>query len=234
MSPEGSAILEHLQAVARERQRRTADPALGERVALVKRYQHARFEKTYADLLADSRYHAAARFFLDELYGPADFSERDDQFGRIVPPLIRLFSVEIVKTVQALASLHALSESLDTAMGIALAEPRLDAGLYRRAWQAVGRRDDRELQVALMLQIGGALDHYTRSVLVRQSLRIMRAPARAAGLTPLQGFLERGFEAFRTLRGASPFLDTVAGRERALATALFSSPDDDAVLRQLP
>ena len=46
---------------------------------------------------------------LDELYGPQDFSDRDAQFARVVPALVRLFPQELVETVAVLARLHALS-----------------------------------------------------------------------------------------------------------------------------
>src|SRR5439155_330230 len=70
---------------------------------------------------------------------------------------------------------------------------------------------------------GDALDALTRNPLVRNSLRMMRSPARAAGLGELQNFLEAGFDAFRAMRGAREFLDDIGRRERALATALFSA-----------
>jgi hypothetical protein len=243
MSPDGTQILHHLGLVATERQRRARDPALALRVRTVKAYQHQRFTKTYADLLASARYAKAARFFLDELYGPSDFSARDDQFARVVPALVRLFPHEIVATVRALAELHGISEALDTAMAEACPGPTLDAPAYCRAWQAVGRAADRERQIALMLAVGGALDRYTRNPVLRHTLRLMRGPARAAGMGALQTFLENGFDTFREMRGAQTFLDTVASRERALAAALFGTapdapdapgPESDALLGQLP
>lgn len=240
MNPEGTLILQQLGLVTAERQRRARDPALELRVRAVKAFQHQRFAKTYADLLASARYAKAARFFLDELYGPHDFSARDDQFGRIVPGLVRLFPQEIVSTVRALAELHGISEVLDTAMAEACPEATLDAPSYCRAWQTVGRVADRERQIALMLAVGGALDRYTRNPVLRHSLRLMRGPARAAGMGALQSFLENGFDTFREMRGAEGFLGTVAARERALAASLFDAmsdaqgPDSDPVLGQLP
>jgi len=49
------------------------------------------------------RYGPAAHFFLEELYGPRDFADRDTQFARVVPALVRLFPREIVATVAILA-----------------------------------------------------------------------------------------------------------------------------------
>lgn len=225
MSAVGAQILQCLSEVAHERIRRDADPAFGRQVAAVKAYQHARFEQTYADLLSDPRYCPAARFFLDDLYGPNDFGRRDDQFVRIVPALVRLFPREIVATVAQLAELHALSEHLDSCMARCAGERSLNEVSYARAWREVGKPADRERQIALMLAVGAALDRYTRNVVLRHSLRVMRGPAQAAGLAALQGFLERGFDTFRAMRGAEIFLSLIASRERAMAAMLYDGHD---------
>lgn len=216
-------ILSSLDAVERERARRAADAALGARVQTLKTWQQARFRASYADLLASPRYGAAARFFLDELYGPRDFSRRDAQFARIVPAVVRLFPPEIVHTVATLGALHALSESLDSAMGAALPGAAIDAAAYGRAWLAVGRAADREQQIALTLEVGHSLEAYTRKPMLATSLRLMRGPARAAGLSELQKFLESGFDAFKAMRGAADFLQTIAARERAFVAQQFGA-----------
>jgi hypothetical protein len=216
-------ILGHLQQVDAERQARSADPFWARRVQALKRYQQQRFARTHADLLANPRYADAARFFLDELYGPQDFAERDAQFVRIVPALVRLFPHDIVAMVEALAALHALSESLDSDMGRHLGERRVEAASYLQAWQATGRAGDRDRQLALVLAVGRQLDRYTRHRLLRNSLRLMRGPARAAGLASLQAFLERGFDTFGAMKGADEFLAMVGQREQPLIRSLFAA-----------
>lgn len=240
MSADARSILLHLDAVAAERARRAASPALAARVDALKAYQHRRFAHTYADLLVSSRYGPAARFFLDDLYGPRDFSERDAQFARVVPALVRLFPAETIETVDALAELHALSESLDSAAATALAQPEVDAPRYILAWQATGRADDRERQIRLTLAVGEALDRLTRNPMLRHTLRMMRRPARAAGLAELQRFLETGFDTFKSMAGAREFLAAVGTRERAFARAMFHARPHadghlgDTALGQLP
>jgi hypothetical protein len=240
MNPAGEQILASLQAVAAQRVRRRQDAELGRAVQAMKAYQHARFMQTYADLLAHPRYGGAALFFLEDLYGPGDFTSRDDQFARIVPGLVRMFPRDIIGTVQALGQLHALSEELDTAMAACwlcqvAAEGRtgdpgvVDGADYGRCWRSVGGPVERERQIALMLTVGEALEGYTRNPLLRTSLRLMRGPAQAAGLGALQAFLERGFDTFRAMGGAREFLGVIAQRERALAAALFDGADGPAV-----
>lgn len=247
MRPEADLILQHLHQVADERARRAADAALGRRTEALKHYQQQRFRRTYADLLASPRYGPPARFFLEELYGPGDFSDRDAQFARIVPAIVKLFPGRIVGTVTMLAELHALSERVDTAMATHLADGPIDAAGYVAAWQATGQPEARERQVRLTVEVGEALDGYARTPMLRTTLRMMRGPAHAAGLTLLQRFLETGFDTFKAMRGAREFLDTVATRERTLVTALFAAdavaqvtglrtdgPRRDSPLVQLP
>lgn len=221
MNPTAQTILELLNQVTLERSRRESVPHLHAMVAAVKQYQQLRFMHTYQDLLATERYGAATRFFLDDLYGPRDFSQRDAQFVRVVPTLVRLFPAQIVHTVERLARLHALSEQLDSEMGLHVHSTKIDAASYVSAWQATSRRADRYLQIDLTLDVGVALDRYTRQSVLRRSLKLMRGPAKAAGLGELQRFLESGFDTFKKMGGAEHFLGLIRSRERALADALF-------------
>ena len=221
------SIRAHLAQVAQLRAARQANATLAAQVAALKTYQARRFANSYADLLAHPRYRPAAQFFLDDLYGPQEFAQRDAQFNRVVPALVRLFPQAVVGTVAQLAALHALSESLDDATARHLPQAgdgaALDARRYIRAWQAAGRAADRERQITLTVEIGRSLEAHTRSRALRTTLRLMRGPAQAAGLSALQRFLEAGFEAFGHINGADDFLRQVAERERALAAALFDA-----------
>ena len=218
------SILAHLKIVEGERRRRARQAGLIQAVDAVKAFQQRRFATTYRDLLASKRYGSASRFFLDELYGPSDFTRRDAQFARVVPALVRLFPTEVIQAVASLAQLHALSEVLDTAMGVASDGSHVvDARNYIRVWQATGRASDRQAQIELTLGVAGRLDAFTRKPLLRSSLRLMRGPARAAGMIELQQFLESGFDTFRAMKGAGEFIATVRMRELALASNLFDA-----------
>ena len=237
MRTHAESILQDLQRVSLERVKRQTDPVLLAAVHSLKAYQQQRFAHTYADLLSHSRYQSASRFFLDELYGPTDFTRRDDQFARVVPALVRLFPEDIVSTVATLAQLHAISEHLDTQMATHLAQHRLDAPAYVAAWQATAQPHAREQQIALTLQVGERLDRLTHNPLLRHTLRMMRGPAKTAGLSDLQRFLESGFDTFRQMRGASDFLSMIGDRERTLTQSLFSAQPpftNEATTTQLP
>jgi hypothetical protein len=233
----GESILASLAVVAAERARRADVAGLETRVAALKAFQQRRFSRTYADLLASARYGAVARFFLDELYGPNDFTRRDAQFARMVPAMVRLFTSDVVDTVATVSGLHALTETLDTAMAEHVGDGEVVAIDYVRAWQAVGRPAERERQIAMTLDVAERLDRLVRKPLLGSGLRLMRRPARAAGLTELHRFLEAGFETFREMNGAGEFIATVRTREHAFAAAVFGaelgagrSPEDALAL----
>ena len=240
MSALADGIAAHLSVVDAERQRRAALPGLPARVTELKAFQQRRFSLTYADLLASTRYGAAARYFLAELYGPGDFTTRDAQFARVAPAIARLFPDEVAETVVILAELHALSETLDTETALLLPDGPVAPLDYVRAWQGVGRAPERERQIELTLRIAAQLDRVTRKPMLRNALRLMRGPARAAGLAEVQRSLEAGFDVFRAMKGAQEFIALIDARERAVAASLFAAghgagdPSMQRVLAELP
>jgi hypothetical protein len=213
-NPRVRKILEQLQCVDVIRAGQSADPTLALRVQAVKAFQQQQFRHRYQDILSKPRYEIAARFFLDELYGPGDFSGRDAQFARVVPALVRLFPVSVVEAVELLGQLHALSESLDDAMARACSLPVNTIENYVLAWRVLDQLNSRQQQLQMVLALGRRLDQLTRNRLLRQSLRWMRPAALAAGLEHLQQFLERGFDGFSAMQGAEEFLATIEYREQ--------------------
>lgn len=209
-----------------------ADDKLGSAVAQVKRVQASRFQSLYSDLMQSAKFGPACRFFLEELYSDADFSDRDMQFARIAKTLTTLFPASVVRTAVALAQLHALTEELDHCMAQQLLAERgraaTSAEAYLAAWTAVGRQPDRLRQVEIVLLIGRQLTELTRKPGLATMLKLMRKPAASAGLASLQLFLERGFAIFadmsRSKGLALEFLSTIQTRESAWIADMFDDP----------
>ncbi|MBK0394990.1 FFLEELY motif protein [Ramlibacter algicola] len=220
-------IRDSVQQVARLRELAAADPRLHAALLAVKRLQSRRFSGTYADLLQGGTFAAAAGFFLEELYGDRDYSDRDAQFARIAGAIDRFFPAQVARTAADLAALHALTEDLDLAMAREwLRIDGSDVHRYAAAWKAIDRAVDRERQLGSVVELGRELARLTRAPGLRTMLRMMRGAAGAAGLGELQRFLETGFDTFAAMarqRGAvEAFLSTVEEREGALLRALGS------------
>lgn len=194
-----------------------APPALAE----VKRWQTARLERTYADLQSTPRYREATTFFVQDLYGPKDFSARDAAMLRILPVMVRILPASAVETAALSIEVEALSEELDHRLAAALDAP-LDEESYARAYRSSAKPEERHRQIALIVDVGHRLDTLVRWPFVYRTLKIMRKPAHLAGLSDLQDFLERGFHAFDAMHGADDFLATIATRETEILKRLFS------------
>jgi hypothetical protein len=227
------SIASSLQVVEHLRGQRRAHPELAKRTQSLRHWQAQRFTKTYADVLQEPHMGPAARFFLSELYSAEEFSRRDAQFARIAGTLERLFPQAVVSTATLLAQLHALSETLDACMARAWleAEPdalqcspadALDEPRYMSLWQSLmntpGYADARQQQLDATRDLGFQLQRHTQIPGLRLMLKMMRAPASAAGLQDLQRFLEAGFDTFGQLGKAGKvpaFLEIVRQRETA-------------------
>ena len=199
------------------------DPASAPvRLGEVKSWQAQRLAATYADMTSQPRYAAATRFFLDDLYGPKDFSARDEAMLRIVPVMRRVLPAAALETAALAIELEALSEALDHRVAAALPAGPIDTESYCRAYRDAGTPGERARQVDLILAVGERLDVLVARPFILTTLKLMRRPAKLAGLADLQDFLERGFEAFGAMDGSQAFLDAIEDRERAIAAAIFA------------
>ena len=216
---------EQLRLVAEERRAAKREPALlAARVAL-KRYQSARLAQTHADLLANPNTRDAAQFFLEELYGSHDLSQRDLDLERIIPTLQKMLSYESLHTITEAIVLDALSERLDSAMARVLGT-EFTEGMYIAAYRTATTREDRERQLDLVRELGDSLCELVTIPLLAVTLSIMRAPAMLAGLGDLHKFLDRGFTTFKKMKKPSQFVDTIVGRERQVMERIYEGRMD--------
>ncbi len=223
-----ATLLERLQTARDpERDPRNRSPRLAE----LQRWQAHRLAHSFADLSADPRHGAATRFFLDELYGEQDARWRERDLRRMAPTLVRWLPKPMLGTVADALELDALSHELDLALADRLdqvlnGDAPLDDLAYARAYRESAPRAARERQLELLLAVGRDLDHVVHVPFLNALLKLARGPASAAGIGGLQGFLERGFDAFRAMRGADDFLAAIRAREGGVLERLYAADDD--------
>lgn len=224
-----SALRHHLLSAKRLRRQANDDPQAARKRLRLREWQARRLARTYADLLASERFGLAARFFLTDLYGPKDFSSRDEEVERILPLLQSLLPASALRTIALAVEVDALSEQLDAAMVAELernaAIDAIDEAAYAAAYRRVGDMADRERQIVLIRATGDALDRLAGKPLLSTLLKLMRGPAHLAGLADLHAFLENGFAAFVHMGSAGDFLDCIEQRERALLARLYAGVD---------
>lgn len=224
------ALRRNLRTAKTLRARANTDAWSARQRLLLREWQAARLARSHAELLASARYGEAARFFLADLYGPKDFSSRDEEVERILPLLIKLLPASALRALALAVELDALTEELDAAMVAELCRAglieQIDDQAYASAYRAVGFRCARERQVVLIRTTGEALDTVARKPLLSSMLHLMRRPAQLAGLGDLHSFLDRGFHAFRRMGSATEFLASIERKEQKLLHNLFAGDAD--------
>jgi len=222
------ALVRELTRVARLHEERRNNPILAGSLERLADWQARRLRMTYADLAADPRYTEAVQFFQKDLYSGGDYSRRDADLARVVPMMVKMLPEGVIATVATAMELNALTQELDRVLVARLtrADAQFSVAEYCKAYRRAGNFPLRRRQIKLIGEVGTALDHYVQKPLVRTALAMMKQPARLAGMGALQDFLERGFAAFRAMRGAETFLRTVDERETHIMESIAGGASD--------
>lgn len=206
------------------------DGAWQAELKLLKRWQAQRLARTHADLLGDSRYRPAAEFFLEELYGDKDFSQRDRDVERAYPIMIRTMPAGVLHAVAISVELHALSSELDVQLARVLIQEfgfkdTLTEETYFSGYRRCDNYDRRVHQIELIHTLGTKLSRAVHHPLVYTALMLARGPAYLAGFGKLQDFIEWGFRAFRHMDNPDEFLNIIVTRERRLLDRIYANDE---------
>ena len=220
-------ILEQLERCRVSREQITAGGELTPAHRRLAGWQAARLAHTHRAFFADPRYRPAVTFFLTDLYGERDYTPRDEGMERVYPLMSRMMPVRAMHSIALGIEMHALSQELDIELArrIYSSLPEgapFSAADYAASYRACDNVPARRYQIELIGLIGRDLDHVVHLPLVYQTVLLSRRPARMAGLTALHEFIERGFQAFRHMRGADVFLEEIMAREFAVMDAIIA------------
>jgi hypothetical protein len=216
-----SRLRRELEAVVTERRAARSDPAAHAARTALRLFQSRRMARTHADLLEAPESRAAAQFFLSDLYGSDDLTQRDANLERVIPSLERMLPTAALEAVAEALALDALSEKLDIAMARQLGQTFTEED-YAVAYRKLTSRADRIRQLEYVQSVGASLCEVVRIPLIGSTLAMMRGPAKLAKLAELHSFLERGFKAFKGMRYPNDFVTTIVCREKIVMDRLFA------------
>ena len=201
---------------------------LSAEMALLREWQANRLKHTYDDLLHSSKYGRASEFFLSDIYGAKDFSQRDTDAENAYNSMRKYLPDRLLATLGKAIELNALTQNLDTQLLHTLVNNlgvtnEITVAQYAEAYRLCDNYETRTYQIDLLMELGGGLDNLIRIPMIGMILRAARRPANRAGWGELQDFLERGFAAFKKMGRATPFLEIVEERECAILEKIFAS-----------
>ena len=220
-SPQARKLQELMLAYHDFRQSRPHHP-LDSAITALGRWQAERLRATHWDLYRSQRYQEGLDFLLEDLYAPQAFNQRDDDFERIFPTLVRLLPNGALQTLAWLVELNLISQQMDVALTEALVRDldiapeaigRLSRADYGRGYRCVGDHRKRMRQIELVGLIGRDLERYVSNRALRMALRASRRPAEMAGLGELHQFIREGCDVFQRMEGVDQLLERVVERE---------------------
>lgn len=200
-------------------------------IKLLREWQSTRLSWTHRDLLEHPRFRPATLFFLSDVYAPRDFSQRNFDIQKAYDAMRKAVPERVVHTLAETIELHQFTDELDAKLVSALYGTLgvidiITPELYAEAYRICDNYDDRVRQIDMIAAIGRSVDRIVRLPFIGLTLRLAHTPAHLAGWHELQGFLERGFSAFKHMKGAEEFLTLIGKREKSILDKIFASHPD--------
>lgn len=198
---------------------------LGEKLIELREWQCRRLIASHQAIYGEPRFKPAIEFFVDELYGPKDFSKRDEDIARVVPKMEKWLPCEALESLEVAIHLNALSQELDIEMVKQLQGDTIGNETYAQAYRACQNQKQRAEQINHIEQLGLDLKKVVDITGISMVLRMARTPAKLAGLETLQAFLEDGFNAFKRIGTIEDFIVPVVEKERAIMHGILNGDD---------
>lgn len=195
-------------------------------MAYLSAWQSLRLSRTHADMLRDVRFSQGCRFFLDDIYAPKDFSQRDYDGHRIYNFMNRFLPEATLAPLAMALEVNALTQQLDLALAETLREhlgvvDRFDRAQYEEAYRLCNNYGTRLRQIRLIVAVGKQLERVRRVPFIATTLRLARGPAHRLGWFEMQDFLERGYLAWKSIAEPDTFLATIETRETAILDRIY-------------
>ena len=213
------ALHVQLQEVQTQRHLESDNPEFLKVKAEIKNFQVKRIQDANADILANPNTHDALTFFLTEIYGAKDVSQRDRDLKKFISSMEKVFSEDTLKVVVGAITLDALVEKMDNQLA-QLLMPGFTERDYMAAFSKTDRAE-REEEINLVESLGLSLCELIQIPFLGATLKVMRMPAKVAGLIGLHEFLEAGFTTFKKTKNAQEFVKTLAEREREFLNQVY-------------
>ena len=215
-------ILQSLQAIEHMNLLIT-EQGLTDAIRKLQTWQTNRLLVTHDDLWNSERFKPAMQFFVDELYGPRDFSQRDIEMARAVPTMTKIIPNKGLISLQTALRLNCLSLELDIALAQKLGSEVINRSRYFDCYRYSSNQSQREEQIQLLEHLSIDLPKVVKIPGISVILMLSRKPAKIAGVESLHTFLEKGFNSFKKIGHVHDFIDPVISREREMMHALFAA-----------
>ncbi|MGO4890720.1 FFLEELY motif protein [Flavobacterium sp. W21_SRS_FM6] len=193
-----------------------------QRIRRLQAWQCQRLMISHQTSYANEKFKPAITFFVNELYGPKDFSQRDKDIARVVNKLSTVVPDKALQTLATALQLYELSFELDFEMVKKLSDQDLNRARYLEAYRACNNSHGRQQQIYLIEVLGNHLAEVVKIRGISALLLLSRKPAKYAGLDALHTFVSDGFKAFKGIGKVEDFILPIVYHEQRLMKLMFA------------
>jgi hypothetical protein len=182
----------------------------------------------FADLYEQPGYAEAIDFTMNDLEG-VGISSRDRDLERAAPAITHMLPLGALQTIAKAAEMNARVLKSNIAICRALLVRNELPDLITERNYGIACRKASSLEelvelVHLITDLGRTLKSLVHIPMIGMTLRVMRAPAHAAGFGALQDFLERGYSTFKQIPDIDLFLSEIENRMVEVFTQIHTAP----------
>lgn len=219
MSDHTKQIIRHLHGMA-TMQDIAEQAGIMPSIRAVQDWQCKRLLVSHQEMYQQKRFRPAVEFFINELYGPKDFSQRDQDIARIVPKMSKFLPEKALQSLASALHLNTLSFELDFDLAKHLGDEPINRDTYAKAYISCDNLTARQKQIDYIRTLGQDLADVVRMKGISSLLFISRKPAKMAGVLALHEFLETGYKAFKILGNVEEFILPVINKEQLILRQL--------------
>lgn len=191
----------------------------------LQRFQSHRLRRDHADLAAEPQYRLIAQFFFEEIYGPRDFSQRDEQARRL-HQFVGMAPGVVVRDVEQVLELLDLTTRLDETVAQQLAvigaPEDFDEPTYEQAYRQANNYDERRRQIELVRAALYNVYRLSRRPFMDAVLHRTPGLAHAVGMADIHRFLLAGYTAIKPVRDIHRFVEAVCVREELRLDRIYA------------
>jgi hypothetical protein len=189
-------------------------------IRAVQAWQCKRLLVSHQEMYQQKRFKPAVEFFINELYGPNDFSQRDQDIARIVPKMSKFLPEKALQSLASALHLNTLSFELDFDLAKQLVGVDISRDSYAKAYVNCDNLSTRQQQIDYIRTLGNDLADVVKMKGISSLLFISRKPAKMAGVLALHEFLDKGFKSFKNLGNVEDFITPVVNKEHEIMQQL--------------
>lgn len=187
-------------------------------ITILHQQRERTFRARYNDYWQRSRYQPALSFILSDVYSALNHEPRDTKVAKAFNSMSRVLPDAMLETITRAVSYNRRMLAFDRHLAEAIEFESCD-DYYDYLEKDPQLYEQHKVLVDEFIQLARNIHHFVKKPFMQMTLKASRIPAKAANLLELQDFLERCFNAFKSMRDPSAFLNDYAERELAVGQA---------------